>query len=150
MKKVLGSIALTAALAATSAFAAGNSNTGCGLGSVLIKDQSSVVMQVLAATTNGTSGNQTFGITSGTLNCDKPSKIASNDKVETFVADNMDVLAMDIAQGQGESINTLATLLKIEDKAAFASKLQANFDAIYTSDAVSSAQVIDNIVTIAG
>ncbi len=148
MKKILGSVALVAALT-SSAFAAGNSNSGCGLGSIVIKNQDSTLMQVLAVTTNGTSSNQTFGITSGTSNCDKPSKFVSNDKINIFVADNMDVLAMDIAQGQGESLETLATLLKVEDKATFATKLQANFDKIYTNEAVSSAQVIDNIVTIA-
>jgi len=149
MKKVLGSLAVAAALT-SSAFAAGNTNTGCGLGSVLLEDQSSTLMQVVATSLNGTSGNQTFGITSGTLNCDKPAKMVGNEKVNTFVAENMDTLAMDIAQGQGESLTTLATLMKVEDKAAFAANLQANFDKIYTSDAVSSATVIDNIVTIAG
>ena len=42
---------------------------GCGLGS-LIFDADSGWTQIFAATTNGTSGNQTFGITSGTSNCD--------------------------------------------------------------------------------
>ena len=58
MKKLLLS---TIAVVALSSSAFANANTGCGLGSVLIKDQSTTVMQVLAATTNGTSGNQTFG-----------------------------------------------------------------------------------------
>lgn len=60
MKKILISTLATLALS-SSVYAAANTNTGCGLGSLIIKDQSTVVMQVLAATTNGTSGNQTFG-----------------------------------------------------------------------------------------
>ncbi len=145
MKKLMLASALT--LASTGVLAQ-NSNTGCGLGSMVIQDQSSVVMQVLAATTNGISGNQTFGITSGTLGCDKPAKFVSNEHVNTFVASNMDSLATDIANGQGEVIETLAVMMEVEDKAAFAAKLQANFDQIFTAENVSSANVIDNILTV--
>lgn len=144
MKKLL--IGSLAALALTSsAYAAANTNTGCGLGSIVIKDQSTVVMQVLAATTNGTSGNQTFGISSGTLNCDAPSRVASNDKLNRFVAENMDELALDISAGQGETLSTVAKLMNVEDTASFSAKLQKNFNNIYASQNVNSANVIDSI-----
>ncbi|MCJ8326174.1 MAG: DUF3015 domain-containing protein [Campylobacterales bacterium] len=143
MKKIIISTLATLALS-TSVYA--NSNTGCGLGSVLIEDQSSLVMQVLAATTNGTSGNQTFGISSGTLNCDKPDNMASNDKLNTFVADNMDSLAMDISVGQGETLDTLASLMNVKNVSLFSKKLQANFSNIYVNENVTSASVIDSIV----
>ncbi len=145
MKKALLIIATTALLTTTS-FA--NENTGCGLGSQILKNQDSVMMQVFAATTNGTSGNQTFGITSGTSGCAKPSKLVFNDKANRFVAENMDSLALDISNGQGESLNTLATLLNVKNKELFASKLQANFDKIYTSPDITSAKVIDNIISL--
>ena len=144
MKKILISALATVALS-SSVYAASNTNTGCGLGSVLIKDQSTVVMQVLAATTNGTSGNQTFGITSGTLNCAEPATIASNDKLNRFVSDNMDELALDISAGQGETLSTVATLLNVKDTASFNAKLKANFSNIYASENVNSAKVIDSI-----
>jgi len=144
MKKLL--IGSLAALALTSsAYAAANTNTGCGLGSIVIKDQSTVVMQVLAATTNGTSGNQTFGISSGTLNCDAPRRVASNDKLNRFVAENMDELALDISAGQGETLSTVAKLMNVEDTASFSAKLQKNFNNIYASQNVNSANVIDSI-----
>lgn len=142
MKKIL--LSSIAALTLTVS-ASANSNTGCGLGSLVIKDQSTVAMQVLAATTNGTSGNQTFGITSGTLNCEKPASLVSNDKLNKFVADNMDELAMDISSGQGETLQTVAKLMKVENTEAFSAKLQKNFDNIYSSKNVNSAQVIDSI-----
>ncbi|SFV62221.1 hypothetical protein MNB_SV-12-1997 [hydrothermal vent metagenome] len=145
MKKLL-LISASTALISTTIFA---NNVGCGLGNSVIKNQDSVLMQVLAVTTNGTSGNQTFGITSGTSGCTKPSKIVSNDKATKFVENNMDALAMDISNGQGESIDTLATLLKVQDKSAFTAKLQNNFANIYTSSDVTSAQVVDNIITVA-
>lgn len=149
MKKILISLSITAILAASSsAIAAGNSNTGCGLGSVIIKDQSSTVMQVLAATTNGTSGNQTFGITSGTLNCETPTKMVMNDKAQKFAANNMDSIAIDIAAGKGESLDTLLSLINVEDKNVAAATLKSNFSNIYTSASVTSAQVVDNIITV--
>lgn len=147
MKKTLISASVLAlSLVGTSAMAAGNSNTGCGLGSMVIKNQDSVVMQVLAATTNGTSGNQTFGITSGTLGCAKPVSIAMNDKAQNFVASNMDSIAADIAAGQGESLDTLLSLINVEDKTLASATLKNNFSNIYTSASVTSAQVVDNIV----
>jgi len=145
MKKALLIVATTALLTSAS-FA--NENTGCGLGNQVISNQDSVLMQVFAATTNGTSGNQTFGITSGTSGCTKPAKFVSNDKANEFVAENMDALALDISNGQGEALETLATLLHVSNKDTFTSTLQANFDKIYTSSNVTSADVIDNIVSL--
>ncbi len=141
MKKIIGLIAAVGLTASVYA----NENTGCGLGSLIIKNQNTVVLQVLAATTNGTSFNQTFGITSGTSNCDKPSNFVSNDKLNKFVSENMDELAMDISAGQGETLTTVAKLMNVEDTKAFSSKLQANFTNIYTSENVTSANVIDSI-----
>lgn len=142
MKKILSSVAI---LGLSCSLYANNTNTGCGLGSIVIKNQNSSVLQALAATTNGTSGNQTFGISSGTSNCNKPSNFVSNDKLNQFVNENMDELAMDISAGKGETLNTVAALMNVENKEDFASKLQANFSDIYTSEKVSSAEVIDNI-----
>ncbi|MGE0050170.1 MAG: DUF3015 family protein [Arcobacter sp.] len=141
MKKIIG---LIAALGLTASVYA-NENTGCGLGSLVIKNQNTVVLQVLAATTNGTSGNQTFGITSGTSNCDKPSNFVSNDKLNKFVAENMDELALDISAGHGETLQTVAKLMNVENTDAFSAKLQANFSNIYSNQDVTSANVIDSI-----
>lgn len=146
MKKILVSLAAVVALSST-AFAA-NNQTGCGLGSVIIKDDSSAVMLALQATTNGTSGNQTFGITSGTSGC-KKTKFVMNERASEFVASNMDTLAKEISVGHGESVDTLAELLNIEDKATFASALQANYNNIYSSKSVKMADVLDNISTTA-
>jgi len=58
------------------------------------------------------------------------------------------MLALDISNGGGEALSTLATLLNVSNRDVFASTLQANFDKIYTSSNVSSADVIDNIVSL--
>jgi len=142
MKRLLVSLAAVAALSGVAS--AANMQTGCGLGAMLIKDDSSAVMLALQATTNGTSGNQTFGITSGTSGC-KKTKFVMNERASEFVASNMDTLAKEISVGHGESVDTLAELLNVEDKAVFASSLQANYNKIYSSQSVKMADVLDNI-----
>jgi hypothetical protein len=134
------------ALSATAAQAAQN-NVGCGLGSMVFNGQSGVVPQVLAATTNGTSGNQTFGISSGTLGCTQDGVVQSTAKLSMFTGSNMDSLARDMSQGEGESLATLADLMGIEstDKAAFYSASRANFDKIFTSADVTAEQVLANL-----
>lgn len=145
MKKFLVSIAAVVALS-SSAMAGVNSQTGCGLGSLIIKDDSTAIMLALQATTNGIFGNQTFGITSGTLGCRK-TQFVMNERAEEFVASNMDQLAKEIAIGHGESVDTLAELLKISDKATFSASLQANYNSIYASQNATMADVLDNIST---
>jgi len=153
MKKILLAATLSL-IAASPVFAAsGKANTGCGLGTVLWagKADNSIMSQASQATTNATSGNQTFGITSGTLECGTPAKFVSNDRLNHFVRFNMDNLAKDIAQGHGESLDTFAELLQVpvEQRPAFNARLQQNFDKIFTSSSVELAAVIDNSVTFA-
>ena len=143
MKNILAS-AVIALILTTPATADVNRQTGCGLGSQVIKDNSTAVMYALQATTNGTSGNQTFGITSGTSGC-KKTKFVMNKRAEEFVADNMDTLAKEISIGHGESIDTLAELLNVADSAQFSASLQSNYNSIYTSQSVEMPDVLDNI-----
>jgi hypothetical protein len=134
------------ALTANTAYAAQN-NVGCGLGSMVFDGKSGVVPQVLAATTNGTSGNQTFGISSGTLGCTQDGVVQSTQKLSMFTGSNMDNLARDMSQGQGEALDTLAELMGVEanDKATFAAATHKNFDKIFASDDVTAEQVLANL-----
>jgi hypothetical protein len=125
-------------------------NTGCGLGTVLWgnKADNSVLSQSLQATTNGTFGNQTFGITSGTLDCEQPANVAASERLMEFTVANMDILARDIARGEGESLDTLAELLAVptEGRVEFYANLQGNFADIFITGEESAANVLDRIV----
>jgi hypothetical protein len=147
MKKIILSAVAVLAFT-TAATATVNNQTGCGFGSQIIKDNSTAIMLAFQATTNGTSGSQTFGISSGTSGC-KKTKLSMNERAAEFVASNMDQLAKEVAVGHGESIDTLAELLEVEDKAAFAAAMQTNYNAIYTSQNAEMADVLDNISTVA-
>jgi hypothetical protein len=153
MKKILFAAALSIVVASPVFASSGKANTGCGLGTVLWagRADNSVMSQSFQATTNGTFGNQTFGITSGTLECGTPGKFVQNEQLNHFVRFNMDSLAKDIAQGRGESLDTFAELLQIpaEQRPAFNAKLQQNFEKVFTSSSVELAAVIDNSVTLA-
>lgn len=148
MKKIITSFAAAAVLS-SSAFASGN--TGCGLGwAVFGGDSKSAMGQILQLTTNHITSSQAFGITSGTSGCKQPSNMFANNETIRFVNDNMDKLALDISAGQGETLETLAVMLNVQDSTSFNTTLQANFDKIYTSENVSSADVIDNIIKVVG
>ncbi len=119
----------------------------CGWGSKLMEGNSGIAPQVLAVTTNGTSGNQTFGITSGTSGCTQDGVVRSTWKTAMFVDGNMNKLARDMSVGQGESLDSLASLLGMnaQDKATFAQVARSNFAEIFPSDSVTSQQVLASL-----
>lgn len=139
-------VALAAAVAVAgfggAAFADGD--TGCGLGSQVWEGQSTVPAKVLAATTNGTLGNQTFGITSGTLGCEPGSVIKAEHRLPMFAGSNLDRLARDIAVGEGEALDALAHLYGVEeaDRAAFFALAHARFEAIFPTATVTAGDVL--------
>ncbi len=89
---------------------------GCGLGKLAWGDypaQQSISPQVLMGTTNLTFGAQTFGISFGTSGCTNDGTIFASEKVNVFTAVNFDNLAQEMAQGHGEHLTSLATLMDI-------------------------------------
>ncbi len=119
-------------------------NTGCGLGSMVWDGQSGIAPQVLAVTTNGTFGNQTFGITSGTLGCTQDGVVRSSQRLGMYTGSNMDAIARDMSIGQGESLDVLADLMGVEaeDRPAFYAALQQNYDSIFSGTDVTAEEVI--------
>jgi hypothetical protein len=156
MKKALivAVVATLCLMVEGSAFAAGkaHNNVGCGLGTMLWKGNAdnSSLFQAFQATTNGSFGSQTFGLTTGTSECSQPSAFVKNDRLNEFVVANMDNLAKDIAMGGGETLAAFAELLQIptEKRSEFYQKLQANFAKIFTSENVVLANVVDNVAAV--
>src|ERR1035437_393678 len=98
MKRTLWVLVAVAGLAA--AASAGQNDAGCGLGAQLFKENRPVD-QVLAATTNGSFGTQTFGITTGTLGCTSGGLLKSSKEREVFTATNFRALEQELAAGSG-------------------------------------------------
>jgi hypothetical protein len=143
MKLVLSAAAMIAVLPMTS-MAAGENNIGsCGWGSKVFAGQRGIVPQVLAATTNGTSGNQTFGVSTGTSGCTQDGAVSSSWKTAMYIDGNKDKLALDMSKGSGESLASLAQLLGVKDadKAAFNRVTKENFAKIFVGEQASVEQI---------
>jgi len=124
-------------------------NCGCGLGRMALGDETGLVSHLAATFLNGISGNQTFGISSGTLDCEQATKLVSVREVESFIAGNMDHIAIEASVGEGSYLSALADLLKIEDAAKrqeFFLSMQLNFDRIFPSAEISASDVTRSIV----
>ena len=95
----------------------GNPDTGpgCGLGKIAWQNyphQKTIGVQVLEVSTNGT-GMNTFAISSGTSGCTNDGQVWASEKANVFAAVNFDNLTQDMAQGHGEHLTSLATLMGI-------------------------------------
>lgn len=103
-------------------------DAGCGLGSMIIQ-KNSKLLQLFAATTNGSFGSQTFGITFGTSGCKASSIVSRDQAVDHFVAVNDSTLRSEIARGEGESLGTVASLAgcSSQEVAPFAVKAKDAF-----------------------
>lgn len=126
MKKI---ILLAVLIASTSSFAA-YGPAGCGFGTMLFKDKQGLAFNVLAATFNGSSANQTFGMSFGTLGCDVNEGTTVSQL--NFIEANKVALANDIARGQGEALATLASLYKCSNVQKMGVSLKSNYKAIFS------------------
>lgn len=143
MTKFTKAILLAAALifAPLSAAQADN-DIGCGVGTEIFKGQAGPVQKILASWTNGFLF-QSVSITFGLLNCGSLNDtITASAQTRHFAAANIDALARDAAMGRGESLDTLAALLEIEDTDAFGQFAQTNYDALFPTATVTSEELL--------
>lgn len=147
MKKWIIALGVLFILSGTSYGATVAQDCGCGLGKVMIGDKEGLGYNLLGTFLNSLSGNQTFGMSSGTLECGKTEKIVMNQKLDIFIKDNMDNLAVDIASGGGESLNALVEIAGVDKtlRPSLSAELQGNFDAIYPDARVSHTHVSNTI-----
>lgn len=127
--------------------AVADDDIGCGLGTQIWEGQAGLLPKVLGATTNGTSGNQTFGITSGTLGCSQDGVITASARLAMFASANVDQLAAEVAAGEGEALDALASLYGIDvaDRGAFGELAQANYASLFGGQDVTTASVIESL-----
>lgn len=132
---------------ATVAPAMADKDIGCGLGTQLWAGKEGLVFKVLGATTNGTLGNQTFGITSGTLGCHQGGVVTADARLQMFAGANMDNLARDMARGQGETLDAFAHLMNISDgdKAHFFRFTQAHFADLFARDTTTAGEMLASL-----
>ncbi|WP_273207300.1 DUF3015 domain-containing protein [Marinobacter subterrani] len=141
MKKLIAGAILLGA--SSMAFA----QPGCGVGAMIWEGQSGIAPHVLAATTNGSFGNQTLGMTTGTLGCQTNEPVQS---MAMYMNNNIDKVARDMSRGAGENLDTLAVLLGVDeaDRDTFRKVLHDNFASIFPSSDTTSGEAVDAIVAL--
>lgn len=118
---------------------------GCGLGSIIMGKDGS---QISAATSNGTSWNQSFGISAGTSNCvDTPTAEVAG-RMDQFILVNRSQVQGDIAKGSGETILALSHYMGCEDRAQeIGQKLKSSYGEIFETEAPANT-ITDNILSV--
>lgn len=119
---------------------------GCGLGSMVFHQQKGII-QVVAATINGTAGNQTFAMSTGTLNCYEDGVALKDKEQEVFASANFESLHQEMAQGHGESLNAFAYLFGCEGSGVekFSEAARSNFSEIFPSEKTDYSQMLGNV-----
>lgn len=140
-KKLL--MAVAAMGLAGSVYAGGQNDAGCGLGSMLFKEDKPV-HQIVAATTNGSFGNQTFGITTGTLGCSSGGLIKAGMEREAFVATNYRAIEKEMAAGKGQYAASLSNLMGCETN-SFLSISKQKYETLFPSEGAGPKTLLENL-----
>ncbi len=133
------------------ALAGGISDTGpgCGLGKVAWQDgkvdTNTVGAQLLISTTNNTILPwQAFGITTGIFGCRNNGKVWSEHKVHMFAQLNLENLTQEMAQGGGEHLGSMATLMgvPVEHQAEFFALTQERYTSLVNAGEASPVAMV--------
>ncbi len=148
MKRILLGTLLAAA--SLNAMAQAPGGPDCGWGNMLFEGQRGTPAHFLASTTNGTSGNATFGMTSGTNGCSTNAPLTYGGKSWLAMNGMMDELSEDMAKGQGEALTTYAVVMGVapQDRAYFESVTHQHFQQIFTSSNATAEDVHSNTLAV--
>lgn len=144
MKRVLIVATLMGMSGAAMAEAPGGPN--CGWGNMLMDGQSGLGSHIIASITNGSTGNATFGMTTGTNGCSANGTLTYGGK--SLVGAVMDEFSEDVARGDGEALTAVAVAMGVEesDRALFKQVMHDNFASLFPSADVTAEQVSERVV----
>ena len=119
---------------------------GCGLGKIAwadYKNQKNIAPQVMMVTTNAT-GMNTFAISSGTSGCTNDGQVMADQRTTVFAHMNFDNLSQEMAQGKGEHLASLATLMGIpsDQHTAFFALTQERYTSMVEAGETSSVALV--------
>lgn len=134
--KVLAIVAMCATVNAkgdTNKVEGQDSLDGCGLGWQVTQERT-----MSATTTRGTTNNivpPAFGMTSGTMGCDKIPFADKNKESATFVAKNYETLKTELAEGQGEYVTAMVVSFgcNSDRTSEIAGRIQKNYSSTVAS-----------------
>jgi hypothetical protein len=107
-------------------------------------------MHLLATIFNGSTGNATFGMTTGTNGCSTSGKLGYDGHNLLAMTGVLEEVAQDMAVGHGEALTALSVSMGIpaQDRSHFDSVMHDNFTAIFTSKDITAGEVATNISTV--
>lgn len=140
MKKLI--IALSLILSTFSVFAA-DSSSGCGLGWQVAPKQS-LVSSFTRAVINVTFLN-TVAMTLGTSGCAQHSIVYNDAQGIHFVEANKEVLAIEMARGNGEVVEGLASVFGCQDSKSFGSMVQNKYESVLPSMNTTGVELYNNL-----
>ncbi len=140
MNRIIAGLVLVSASSVANAGAAGGA--GCGWGQALFEGQSGTATHILAATTNNITGNNTFGMTTGTNGCDVSGTLSYGG--ESVVSAIMNEFSEDVARGEGDALDTVAVVYGVqpEDRDTFA---QVMHTVLFPSEDVTAGEMMASI-----
>ena len=128
---IIAGLSFGAGKAASATGGVTHNSDGCGVGWQFTKKKT-----LFGTTTRGTTNNgiaPTFGMSSGTLGCQKHD-FAENEKTAVdFAAANVDSLSVEMAEGGGEFVAGLADAMGCP-AAKFSEATQSNYSVIFSAD----------------
>ncbi len=143
LKKASLAILLASTLPLAATVQAEENGGGCGVGKVVMEGKEGknahISVSLINMLVHAVIGPvQLFAMTSGTLGCDVTQTVSNDRATENFIAANQDSLIIEIAQGSGVYLESLADLMQVDesDRSEFFSSLQANYETIAFSEDV--------------
>ena len=148
MKKTVLSTILLGVSTLALADAPGGPN--CGWGNLLLEGQSGLPSHLSASSTNGTSGNATFGMTFGTNGCSVDGALTYSGDSLVWFDKVLDEYSTDVAVGQGETLDAVAVMVGVqaEDRGHFGELMHENFSLLFPKTDVSSQEVLDSMLAL--
>ncbi|OGW70236.1 MAG: hypothetical protein A3A88_00875 [Nitrospirae bacterium RIFCSPLOWO2_01_FULL_62_17] len=125
-------------------FAGYGDGPGCGLGADLFKDGKKSIMHQSVASTTNQLASQSLAITSQTWNCTNNGRFTKIEEATVFASLTFKNLSQEMAQGGGEHLASLATILGVpaEQQPEFFSMTQEKYTTLVQSDETTPAAML--------
>lgn len=148
MKSIVIGAALLVSSSAVLAGAAGGPN--CGWGNMLLEGKTGLANHMFALTTNGTSGNATFGMTFGTNGCSVEGPLTYGGESMVWFNGILDEYSTDVALGDGEALEAVAVMIGVQatDRAHFNELMHENFALLFPTTETTGQDVMNSMVAV--
>ena len=128
-------------------FAGYGDGPGCGLGADLFKDGKKSIMHQSVASTTNQLASQSLAITSQTWNCTNNGRFTKIEEATLFASLTFENLSQEMAQGGGEHLASLATLMgvPVEQQPAFFALTQEQYPSLMQAGQESPAAMVKTL-----